>query len=181
MKFNAVDKSIINNVLEIREIEDYAELLVEEVFNFLKSKNNLKTIVDQVIFSPMTIYRSYDSYRLTKFLLPDFNITTFLESLLSEMTPPYLVFVDFHFLIEIPPKNIENEESINTSYDVKNFPDQLKFQNGTKASSLNSNIKIFNSSDYENLISEFKNFLQMNFLIKHLYIILIFLITKARD
>ena len=161
MKFNSIEKYNIKKLFEIDRDEDYSILLAEEVYNFLKAKDNLKTIKDQIIFSANNKYRLYDSYRLTKFLKPDFEITTFFDSLLSELTPPYLIFVDFHFLLEVSSKiALKNSETVkHTPFDEINedLPRQFKFQNGTKTSSMNSVIKIFNTTDYEKFFNEFKN------------------------
>ena len=158
MKFTSLEKFNIAKVIEIDREEDYSNLLPEEVYNFLKKKNNLRTIKDQLIYSKANMYRLYESYRLTKFLRSDFEIIKFLDSLLSEITPPYLVFIDFHFLIEISTVNTETEQKNNFDDTLGNIPKQLKFQNATKASSVNNVIKIFNSTDYESLNNEFKNF-----------------------
>jgi hypothetical protein len=143
MKFTIIEREHIeeSTTLKAKNISEY---LPENVYDFLKKENKLQTIRDDVFFSLTSKFRPYDYCRLTKFIGPDFNAKNFLENLLSELSPPYLVFIDFHFLIEF-----------NADENTLTMP--LKFQNGTKASAINDNIKMFTEKNFDDLISEFAN------------------------
>ena len=75
-------------------------------------------------FSVTSRFRPYDYCRITKFMRPDFGVKMFLENLLGELTPPFLVFLDFHFLMEFKPE----EDSVDIP---------LRFQSASKASAIN--------------------------------------------
>ena len=125
-------------------VEHFREYLDEEIYDLLKNRQNLKTIRDRVLFVNKNKYRPYDSVNITKFLRPGFDCTKTFEELFANLTPPYLTFIDFHFLFECSPEKNENRS-------------RLKFQVASKASAINSTIKISSEKDYDSLIGEFKN------------------------
>ena len=85
---------------------------------------------------------------ITKCLTPEFDISECVKSICGCLTGRYLVFIDAHFLIQLP----NDEEDFDDKGEV-----QLKFQQGSKASSFNSQIKIGTNQDYDTLVSEFEN------------------------
>ena len=143
MKFTIIEREHIKEIISLKG-ENISKCLPDNVYDFLKKENKLQTIKDDVFFSLNSKFRPYDYCRLTKFIGPDFSAKVFLENLLAELSPPYLVFIDFHFLIEFNP----DEDTITMP---------LKFQNGTKASAINDNIKMFTEKNFDALMSEFSN------------------------
>ena len=126
--------------------------LSPELFQLLKSKNNLSTVSDRLRFFYATKYRPYDSVHITKFLTPDFNCAEKIISLIENLTPPFTVYIDFHFCFEIMRKE-KNQKEI-----------ELKFQRASKPSSFNKNFKMTNVSDLEKLSAELKGKTHNDFL-----------------
>ena len=143
MSFTPAERQHIREVMgnEIRadELRDY---LPEHVYNFLVSKNNLRTIQDRIIIVNKNKFRPFDSVTITKFLNNDTNPAKLIENLLSKISPSFLVFIDFHFL-----------------YIAKKQTDEpnLKFQGASKTSAFNSNVKITDTKHFYSLLGEFKN------------------------
>ena len=155
MTFNAEEKDFLNNFFEEKtdreKIKDYVS---EHIYDFLKQNNHLKTIEDRIFFKGANRYRPYSSCTLTKFILPNFNIYSFLCELGEILSPDYLLFLDFHFLIEIP-NSAEEDPSEELC---------LKFQRGTKISCINEIIKISSSDDLDLFLDALKNFSNADFL-----------------
>ena len=155
--FNAEEKNFINSLFEIKIDEEKLQtLLPEEIFDFLKKNAYLKTIKDRVIFRDSNQYRPFSTCTLTKFILPETNVVNFLTDLVESLTPDFLIFIDFHFLIQLPSSDEENP-----SDDLL-----LKFQRGSKSSSINEILKVSNSKDLEALLDPIKNFSNSDFLNK---------------
>ena len=155
MTFNAEEKDFLNNFFEKKtEKEKIKEYVSENVYNFLKQNNHLKTVEDRIFYKNANRNRPYSSCTLTKFILPNFNIYSFLCDLGEILTPEYLLFVDFHFLIEIP--NSAEEDSSEELI--------LKFQRGSKVSCINEIIKISSSEDLDLFLDAIKNFTLSDFL-----------------
>ena len=127
-------------------VENVSQFLEEDVYLLLKRKNNLNTIRDRVIFFNANKFRPYDSVLITKFLQPDYNCLELFDELFGCLTPPFITFIDFHFLFEC--KSVEENPGLG---------DVLKFQTASKASAINDTIKIVTKKDYNDLLEEFKN------------------------
>ena len=117
--------------------------LPEEIFNVLKSKDNLRTVSDKIRFFDSTKFRPYDSCHITKILSPNFDCASALTELVENLTTPYLIFLDMHFCFEIT----EKEENFSNKI-------SLKFQRASKPSSFNENFKISSVKDIDNLCDE---------------------------
>jgi hypothetical protein len=150
MFFTTYEKNLIEKFITSNEttLENLSKMLDDQAFDFLKSENNLKTVHDNSLFLSSNQYRPYEVIRLTKFLTPEFDITKFLQETLGQVSPPYFTFIDFHFLA----LGKSDEQS-----DKNNGDQSFKLQKASKASALNTNIKIFSSSDFDQLFNEFKN------------------------
>ena len=147
MSLNIDERDAISTLfLPTIKTENLREHLDEEVYNLLKNQQNLKTVRDNILFLNKNQYRPYDSVTITKFLTPNFNTSITLEQFFEILSPPFLVFVDFHFLFECTPD--ENNE---------NRKNRLKFQSASKASCINSTIKVSTTENFESIINEFKN------------------------
>ena len=155
MAFNAEEKDFLNNFFEKKtDQEKIKEYVFEHVYEFLRQKNHLKTIEDRIYYKDANRYRPYSSCTFTKFILPNFNIHAFFCDLGEILTPDYLLFLDFHFLIEIPNSAEEDSSEELT----------LKFQRGSKTSCINENIKISSSEDLDLFLDAMKNFTNADFL-----------------
>ena len=148
MSITEDERDFIRDLIKPTETKesDLGQYLSTNVHELLKQKNNLRTVTDRVFFVNQNRYRPYDSVQITKFLRPNFNCSKVLKELFEYITPPYLVFVDFHFLFECKSED-KNEKLV----------DLLKFQTASKASALNDTIKITKKNDFDSLISEFAN------------------------
>jgi hypothetical protein len=133
-------KNVFNKTVTMKNIADY---LPENVHEFLKKKEKLKTISDQLVIRQKNKYRPYDSLQMTKFLTPDFNFYSFFEELLN-LSGTLIIFVDAHFLIQCPSE--ENSDEI-----------VLKFQRGSKASSFNEVFKISTDDNVMEFLDQFKD------------------------
>ena len=144
MKFSAQEELYIKKILDLTvTLENVEEFLPDNVYEFLKNNNNLNTIVDKLIISKSNFYRPYESFQVTKFILPDFEIDKFLENLL-DLEGDLIVFIDCHFMIVCPsPEDVT--EPI------------FKFERGSKSSSFNQIVKIRGEKDFESFVNEFKN------------------------
>ena len=119
------------------------EHLPEDVYTFLKNNNNLRTIQDRIVVINKNKFRPFESATFTKFLTNDSNPAKLIEHLLSQISPAFFVFIDYHFLYLATPQS-ENES-------------KFKFQGASKASAFNSNIKITKPKYFYSLLDEFKN------------------------
>lgn len=117
------------------------ELLPNNVYQTLKTNGNLNTVCDKIQYFEANKYRLYDTVHITKFLTPDFDVGLALKEFLEIMSPVVLFFCDFHFMIET---SIKNEEKMNI----------LKFQRASKASSVNSTIKLVLDRDFKKAYQE---------------------------
>jgi hypothetical protein len=153
MFFTAYEKDLIDNFTMKNEtkIDDLSQFMDDPAFNFLKSENNLKTIHDSLFFLSANKFRPYEVIRLTKFLTPEFDMNDFLNNIIGQISPPYFTFIDFHFLA-LGKSNNSGDMTIQTM-EKKSF----KLQKASKASAINNNIKIFSSSDFDQLVTEFKD------------------------
>jgi hypothetical protein len=144
MKFSAQEELYLQKTLDSTvTLDNVHEYLPQNVYDFLKSRNNLNTILDKLIISKSNFYRPYESFQVTKFILPDFKIDKFLENLI-DLEGDLTVFIDCHFMIVCPsPEDIT--EPI------------FKFERGSKASSFNDILKIRTDLNFKNFVSEFKN------------------------
>jgi hypothetical protein len=153
MFFTIYEKKLIENFMTYNEttLEDLPKFLDDSAFDFLKSENNLKTVHDNLFFLSSNQFRPYEVVRLTKFLTPEFNMTKFFEETLGQVTPPFFTFIDFHFLAL--GKSGESNDVTNDKNEIQSF----KLQKASKASAVNTHIKIFSSFDFDQLCDEFKN------------------------
>ena len=127
-------------------VDDFKEHMNEKVWEFLKKKNRFSTIQDRILFVEKNRYRPYDSCYVTKFITDRVDPCKFIKDIFSDLSPPFLTFIDFHFLFECNP-NEDDESKI----------DDLKLQTASKASAINDNFKIATRSDYIKLMGEFEN------------------------
>lgn len=155
MSFNQEERETMDQIFKPTEtnLENVREFLSAEIIDILKLKNNLTTIRDRVLLVKGTRYRPYDACTITKFLRPNFDCSKTLDSFVANLTPPFLIFIDFHFLFECSP-DPSNDQKLH----------RLKFQSASKASAMNKTIKIANSRDYNKLLREFKNKTHADFL-----------------
>ena len=130
----------------LRSEDDFRQLMHEKVFDFLKRKNRFSTIQDNILFVQRNKYRPYDAITITKFLTADLEPFRFIESVFSKFTPPFIVFVDSHFLCETKPNK-----------DEENRSDDFKLQTGSKASSMNDTVKVVTEGDFTSLMDEFRH------------------------
>ena len=155
MAFNGEEKHFLNSIFEKTTGEEkLKEILPTFVYDFLKSNNHINTIRDRIIYREANDYRPYSSCVFTKFILPDTNIKKLLTDLAEIIAPDYLVFVDFHFLINCHGKSEDYAD------DVPLF----KFQRGSKATCINETIKICNISDLDRFQESFRGFETSDFL-----------------
>ena len=124
-------------------IENISEYLPKDIYEFLKKKDKLKTITDQLVIRSKNKHRPYDSLQISKFLTPDFDFYSFFGDLLN-LSGTLIVFVDAHFMIQCPSE--ENSEEI-----------VLKFQRGSKASSFNDVFKISTEANVTEFLDQFKD------------------------
>ena len=142
--FNAEEKEIIKEVFNANVTsENIADYLPKEIFDFLKQKQKLKTIIDHLIIRPKNNFRPYESLQMTKFLTANFDFYKFFDELLN-LTGSLIVFVDAHFMIQCPSES-DPDEIV------------LKLQRGSKASSFNDVIKISSDKDHELFLEQFKD------------------------
>ena len=154
MTFNGEEKNFLNQIFEILTTEEKLKtILPDYIFTFLKEKDHINTIQDRIIFREANDFRPFSTCIFTKFLLSEIDIKTLLTDLAEILAPPYLIFLDFHFLI-----TCKGDEG-----DVSSEP-VFKLQRGSKASCINETIKIFNLSDLDNLLNSFKGFDTADFL-----------------
>ena len=98
MKFNLSEKEHIKEIVSIQD-DNLSEYLPDKIFDFLKETKKIQTIRDDLFFSLNSKFRPYDYCRLTKFIRPEFDLKQLLDDLLSEISGPYLIFIDFHFTL----------------------------------------------------------------------------------
>lgn len=122
--------------------ENIVEKLPKDVYEFLKQRDNIRTIIDRVIHRKKTKSRPFDSLIVTKFLSEEMNITHAFDEILSGISGHFLLYIDFHFLILVKS---ENQDRV------------YKFQHASKSSSLNETYKIFDEKDCKDLLNELKN------------------------
>ena len=155
MAFNAEEKDFFSTIFEKKtEEEKIKELLPENIYNFLRENDHLKTIKDRIFFKEANSFRPFSTCTFTKFITPDFDVRLLIAELGEILNPDFLIFIDFHFLIEVP-NSAEESESEKLL---------LKFQRGSKTSSINEQIKISSSDDFDLLLSAIKNFTNADFL-----------------
>ena len=126
------------------EPADLKKELPEHIYEFLKSKNNLRTIQDRLVIVEKNRYRTYEHCTFTKFLGADSDPVTILKDLLSQISPSFLCFVDCHFLMIGKPAEGSDDPSFN-------------FQSASKPSAINSIMKITKPIHYVKLLEEFDN------------------------
>ena len=131
---------------KITSIDLLQQTLPSEIFDLLKTRDNLKTVRDKVLFFNQNKYRPYDSCHITKLLTTDFNCSKAILELVESLTPPFLIFLDMHFTFEIPKKDSDLSGKV-----------ELKFQRASKASSFNSTFKISTLKDLENFTEEIQD------------------------
>ena len=150
MSFHVVEKHFIREFLgepiTEAEIENY---LPSETYNYLKRIGRLHTCCDKLIFREKNKFRPWDTCTITKLITEKFDINQFLTDLVFCIEDNYLIWIDFHFLLLIP----DDEEGAT-----------LRFQSGSKASSINKQVKITLCAHEENLLREFKQISNVNLL-----------------
>ena len=122
--------------------ENISEKLPTEVYNFLLARENIKTIIDRLIYRKRTKSRPFDSLVVTKFLSEEINICKIFDEILSGISGKFLLYIDFHFLILVKSEKTERD---------------FKFQHASKSSALNQTYKIFDEKDSSALLKELKD------------------------
>ena len=63
MSLKSFELDVIKKVFNIGETnqENLAEKLPADIYDFLKKNDNLKTIIDRLIYRPKTKYRPFDN------------------------------------------------------------------------------------------------------------------------
>ena len=144
MSFNEEEREYLKTCLNEKvSVQNLSEYLPEETYEFIKSKHRLSTVTDQIIYFEKSPVRPYESFRLTKFITPDFSINTFIDDISASISGQYLIFIDCHFLILCPS---DDDNTI-----------VLKFQQGSKASSFNDVMKVVDQEDHSSFMKQFKD------------------------
>ena len=148
MSLTASERELVREIFDpqITRYHQLEKTLPDEIFELLKSKDNLRTVRDKILFFDSNRYRPYDSCHITKILTPDFDCAVAIIELIENLTPPYLIFLDMHFTFEITQKDESKKNQIS-----------LKFQRASKPSSFNTTFKISSEKDVDSLSSELKN------------------------
>ena len=144
MTLQPEERNHVKQVLQQQDPSELKQYLSEPVYNFLRKENNLKTIQDRVVFVNQNKFRSYESFTFTKFLTSEIDSVKVLNDLLSQLTPPFLCFVDFHFLYQA-----QNDQDLSKI--------EFKFQGASKISAMNTTMKITQRKYFNELMSEFKD------------------------
>ena len=144
MSFTEFEIDFIKDLLKIGKTdkENISKKLPREIFEFLKEKDNIKTIIDRAIYRQKTKSRPFDSLIVTKFLHKEIDIKTIFSEILAGISGDFLLYIDFHFLILVKS---ENNERV------------FKFQHASKSSALNETYKIFDEKDSRELLKELSN------------------------
>lgn len=144
MSVNIFEREAIMEYFSPKKVagEEMKNYLHQDIFEFLKTNDNLNTISDRILFSNKTQTRPYEQVSITKFLTPDFNCNDAIAEIAGCLTGSYLFFVDFHFLFT--GKIDEDSE------------DFYKFQTAAKATAMNDTYKITSTADYTELVNEFR-------------------------
>ena len=156
MSIKDFEIDFVKNILKIGEVteENIEEQLPREVYDFLKTNENFKTIVDRCIYRKRTRARPFDSMIITKFMTEDFDVHKKFEEILSNISGHLLLYIDFHFLILVKSESGERV---------------FKFQHGSKSSAFNETYKIVAEKDVDDLLKElnkktFSDFLNESFI-----------------
>ena len=120
------------------ESPNLEEILSQEIFQFLKEKQKLDLIRQDVIYRPR-IGKRFGTATISKLLTPDFNISVFLTKIFDELDFKALVSIDMDFLIE-----------------TKDPDAPLKFQYGSRATGINRTKKLILPEDVHALVKEFE-------------------------
>ena len=144
MTFKDFELEFIRKLFKIgaTDSENINEKIPKDVYEFLKQNENIKTIIDRLLYRPRTRARPFDSVIVTKFLDREIKIRNIFEDLLSGISGEFLIYIDFHFLILT--KSPDNERT-------------FKFQHASKSSAFNETYKIFNDKDSNELLDELTN------------------------
>ena len=141
MSLKSFELDVIKKVFNIGETnqENLAEKLPADIYDFLKKNDNLKTIIDRLIYRPKTKYRPFDNLIVTKFLSGDLNLKKKFEEIFENISGNFLLYLDFHFIILVKS---ENHDRV------------FKFEHASKASALNETYKIVTNKDVEDFLEE---------------------------
>ena len=154
MSFNSEEINLITNCLgDPIPLEKISNHLPQETFEFLNKLGRIDTIADRLHIRKRNKFRPWDSVVFTKILTANFEILKFLTELIQCIELPYMIWIDFHFCILCPGSG-EQEFSERV----------LRFQSGSKASSINKTFKIKDSKSENALLSEFSNMNSLNLL-----------------
>ena len=146
MSLSHEERKFITELFNIKEtnLDNIENQLQPQLYEFLSKNNNIRTIIDRVIFRTQNKFRPYDSVIITKFLTKEFDCVKSIMELVGNITGNFLIYIDFHFLFLCNPEQEEEE-------------DELKFQFASKASAINDTYKIASNNDYLDLSNEFEN------------------------
>ncbi len=151
MSFSEHEKEFIKLKFDFEDMSDMKTLMDEEIYTFLKQKDRLKTVADNIRHFEATDYRPFSTIQVTKLLTKRTkSVEHLLQSLINFLTPTCHIFVDFHFLCESERKGETENES-------GQILDPFKLQTASKMSHLNDIIEIESESDKALLLKEFSN------------------------
>lgn len=147
MSISFVDRNYIESVFPMRIIENkqLESNLPTEIYELLKNNRNLSTVKDSIRFFNRTTYRPYDSVLITYFIDGNLKISQIILDLVKNLTPPFLLYCDLHFICQFSDKSEKSESQV------------LKFQRASKHSAFNETIKIYDIKDYKDLKKEIKH------------------------
>ena len=162
MSFNAEEKFYIEKIFaKESHAENIQSFLPEDIYNFLKDRDYLKTICDKIIWRDSNAFRPFSTCIITKFLHEKIDILELLQRLFETLEFDYLLFCDFHFMVTCPLKDSEESDLIDEIDDTKRV---FKFQRASKASSFNTQVKFTDNRDIKSLLDSLMNFGPSDFL-----------------
>ena len=120
---------------------------MDDEYEYLKSKYFLRTVKDKLVITKENSRRRYEHATVTKFLTPKIKIYEFLDELTKPITGDYLMYIDFHFLV-----NCRDVESLISKPTELN----LRLQTGQKYSAINPMKKVCSLTDLNTNLDFFK-------------------------
>ena len=106
MGFSEFEKKFMASLLvpEDKLHDERLEYFTTEEYEFLKENDLLRRVKDYGVFPSKFFHRvnKTENICLHKLFVKSFDFLSFVEELLSELTPPFTVLFDFSFLIRKP-------------------------------------------------------------------------------
>ena len=101
-QFTTPERIALDEIFNFGEttIDNLQSQLHTDIYDFLRKKDNLNTIIDRKIIRDRTKAKPYDSAILTKYITRTFNASKAIEQLVQEISGRFLIYIDFHFLLQ---------------------------------------------------------------------------------